>query len=189
MKTTALPMARGSTVQATLEFIRATFGPETLDAVLAQLDADDRRHLLAAGTTDHVPYERVLTLWRAADAAVSGTSPDWMEEAGAFAIASLGQQLYAGIIRKASPIEFVTQSVHLFRLYYSHGDIEAVEVRPGRTVVRLTGFDPLGPLFCRRQTGGWRCAIELAGGRDVRAKHVRCTFEGDAFCEWEIRWA
>lgn len=181
--------ARGSIVQTTLEFIRGSFGGEVLDAILARLDESERQRFLAAETTDHLPYDRVFALWAAAEATLAVTCPDWMEQAGAFAIASRGQQLYAGIIRKASPVEFMTQSVHLFRLYYSQGDINAVEVQRGRAVVRLTGFDPLGPLFCRRQTGGWRSAIELAGGQAVRCKHVRCTFDGDAFCEWEVRWA
>ncbi len=183
------PTARGSTVQTTLEFIRDTFGNEVLAAVLARVDEGARQLFRAAGTTDHLPYHQVFALWTAADAELRAHTPDWMEQAGAFAIASRGQQLYAGIIRKASPLEFMTQSVHLYRLYYSHGDINAVEVQPGRAVVRLTGFDPLGPLFCRRQTGAWRCAVELAGGQAARSRHVRCTFEGDAFCEWEVRWA
>ena len=183
------PMARGSTVQTTLEFIRQGFGEDEVRAILEQLTEEDRRQLLTAGTTDFLPYDRVIALWSAADARLSPRRPNWMEEAGAFAIASLGQRLYGGIIRKQSPVEFMTQSVSLFRLYYSQGSIEPVQAEPGRAVVRLSGMDALGPLFCARQTGGWRCALELAGGREVRAKHVRCTFEGDAFCEWEVRWA
>jgi predicted hydrocarbon binding protein len=31
--------------------------------------------------------------------------------------------------------------------------------------------------------------LELAGGKDVRVMHVRCEHEGDAFCEWELRWS
>lgn len=185
----ATPMARGSTVQTTLEFIRQRFGDEDVRALLAELAEDDRRELLAAGTTDFLPYDRVLALWSAADARLARRHPDWMEEAGAFAIASLGQQLYGGILRKQSPVEFMTQSVSLFRLYYSQGSIEPVEAESGRAVVRLSGMDAVSPLFCARQTGGWRCALELAGGREVQARHVRCTFEGDAFCEWEVRWA
>ena len=88
-----------------------------------------------------------------------------METAGAYAIDSVGQQLYSGLLRKASPMEFVTQSVSLFQLYYAPGDVVAVEVEPTGAVLRLVGFPAASALFCSRQTGGLRRAAELAGGR------------------------
>ena len=188
MRSTTTAVARGSTAQATLEFIRRAYGAEALDAILARLAPESRTRICTAATTDELPYEALVALWQAADAALGRAHPRWMEEAGAFAIESLGQQLYAGLLRKTSPVEFVTQSVSLFRLDYSPGDIVPVEVEPGRAVLRLIGFEPIGPLFCRRQTGGLIRATELAGGRQVRVTHVRCEHEGDAFCEWEIRW-
>ena len=189
MRTATVAVARGSTARGTFEFIRRTQGEAVLERVLATLDAGDRERLTHATMTDELPYELLVRLWQAADAELAATHPRWMEEAGAFAIDSLGQQLYWGLLRKSSPLEFVTQSVSLFRLYYSPGDIVPVEVEPGRVVARLIGFDALGPLFCRRQTGGLRRAVELAGGNAVRVTHVRCVHEGDAYCEWELRWA
>jgi hypothetical protein len=188
MRAATTATARGSTVHATLAFIRATYGAATLDTILERLEAGLRESLERAGMTDELPYERLLTLWRSADETLRRRDPDWMEQAGAFAIDSLGQQLYGGLLHKASPSEFITQSVSLFRLYYAPGDMVPVELEPLRAVVRLVDFPAIGPLFCRRQTGGLRRATELAGGKEVRVAHVRCEHEGDAFCEWELRW-
>ncbi|HVE80318.1 MAG TPA: hypothetical protein VNA89_15745, partial [Gemmatimonadaceae bacterium] len=82
----------------------------------------------------------------------------------------------------------LTQSVSLFRLFYHPGNMDVVYEAPGAAVLRLVGFDPATPLFCRRQTGGLRCALTLAGGLEPRTRHVRCALEGDAFCEWELGW-
>ena len=60
---------------------------------------------------------------------------------------------------------------------------------PGGGVLRLVGFDHGSATFCRRQTGGLRQAVALAGGERPRVRHVRCVLAGDAFCEWELRWA
>jgi hypothetical protein len=188
VKDVPLALARGSTAVTTLDFVRRTYGAERLESILATLEPRQRTQLVSAMTTDELPYEVLLAFWRAADAALGREHPRWMEEAGAYAIDSLGQQLYSGLLHKASPAEFLTQSVSLFRLYYRPGDIVPVEVEPGRAVLRLIGFDAIGPLFCRRQTGGLIRASELAGGRDVRVKHVRCVHEGDLYCEWELRW-
>lgn len=186
--TTAPMIAKGSTLRATLEYVREVEGQATLERILGRLDGADRRAVDAASATAEVPYGLVLRLWRAAHAELAARDPVWMERAGAHSIRSLGQQLYGGILRKASPHEFLTQSVSLFRLYYHPGDMQVVEDEPGRAILRLVGFDQEDPLFCQRQTGGLRMATELAGGSDAHVAHVRCALEGDAFCEWELRW-
>lgn len=184
----AVPSAKGSTVRGTYAFVRDRIGGVGLDGVRSGLDARVRRVLDRVAATDEIPYRTVVTLWEAIDQALSADHPQWAEEAGAFAIDSVGVQLYGGILRKASPSDFLTQSISLFRLYYHPGDITVVEEAAGRAILRLIGFDPITRLFCRRQTGGLRRAVELAGGESARVRHVRCSIEGDAFCEWQLEW-
>jgi len=180
--------SKGSVIRSTMEYLRDEQGDATLERVLAQLPADARARCERADPTAELPYALVQDLWRAADHVLGAHDPDWMERAGAFSIRSTGVQLYRGIVRKSNPIEFLTQSVSLFRLYYHPGDMAVVAESAGEAVLRLVGFDSGTPLFCRRQTGGLRCALSLAGGVDARARHVRCVLEGDAFCEWELSW-
>ncbi|HEX2094554.1 MAG TPA: hypothetical protein VHG28_19270 [Longimicrobiaceae bacterium] len=186
--TTATQQAKGSTIRSTLEFLTAEAGPEVVERVLASLPAEDRRRVETVSATEEVPLELLLGVWRAADRVLAPSRPGWIERSGASAIESFGVQLYGGILRKASPTEFLTQRVSLFQLYYRPGNMEVVEVEPGRAVLRLVGFDPGDTLFCRRQTGGLLRSVELAGGREASVRHVRCAVEGDAFCEWELRW-
>lgn len=180
--------ARGSTLRATLAYVAEACGPDREVAVLSRLPEATRRRIEEAGDTDEVDFDLNLALWRAVEEEIGGEIPDWPERAGAYSIASSGQEHYGGILRKSSPREFLTQPVSLFRLYYAPGDMEVVEEGPGRVVLRLLGFGDGDPLFCRRLTGGLRRAVELAGGRDPTVRHVRCEHEGDAFCEWEQTW-
>lgn len=180
--------AKGSVIRSTLQFLRTVPGDDVVERVMARLGADARSHIERADATAEVPYPLVRALWQAADDVVRPHDPEWMERAGAFSIRSTGVQLYSGILRKSNPIEFLTQSVSLFRLYYRPGDMEVVYEAPGTAVLRLVGFDALTTLFCRRQTGGLSCALTLAGGAKPRVRHVRCAIEGDAFCEWELGW-
>lgn len=179
---------KGLTLRTTLEFIRRELGPDAAGRVLEELPADQREIATRSAPTDEVPYRLLLDLWRAADRVLGRERPDWIERSGAFSIESAGARQYAGLLRKESPREFLTQRISLFRLYYQPGNIAVVEEEPCRAVLRLLGFEPGDPLFCRRQTGGLQRAVELAGGASPRVTHVRCTFEQDAFCEWELSW-
>jgi len=181
-------VTKGSTVRATLDYVEGVHGREVRDAILTTLARPLRLSLEHVDPTAEVPYAELVELWRAADAQLAGRDPEWMERSGAHSIESTGVQLYSGILRKRSPHEFLTQSVSLFRLYYFPGDMEVVEEAGSRAVLRLSGFDSQDPLFCRRQTGGLRQALLLAGGEAPRVKHVRCEHLGDAFCEWELVW-
>jgi hypothetical protein len=181
-------LAKGSTLRSTLNFIASEAGADARDRVLARLDEASREQVAATAATDEIPYELLLAVWRAAEAEIAPSHPGWAERAGGHAIESLGIRLYGGIVKKASPMEFLTQPVSLFRLYYQPGNMEVVEQEDGRAVVRLVGFPASDRLFCRRQTGGLRRAVELAAGREATARHTRCELEGDAFCEWELRW-
>jgi hypothetical protein len=186
-------VAKGSTLRATLAFVEGVGGAEAVARVLAGLPARDRARVQGAGATDEFPFALWQRLSEATGRAIGAAVPDWPERAGAHAIESYGVQLYGGILRKASPLEFVTQSVSLFRLYYHPGDMKVVEQEPvgergGRVVLRLVGFDSGDAIFCRRQTGGLERALALAGGAQPRVRHVRCTLEDDAFCEWELGW-
>jgi len=181
-------VAKGSALRATLSFIEASAGADTLAKVKERLPDDVRAQVERVSATDEIPFGLLREVWHVADQVMSPIDANWMEKAGAHSISSVGAQLYGGIIRKGSPLEFLTQPIKLFRLYYHGGDMQIVEQEPNRAVLRMVDFDEPDVLFCRRQTGGLRTAAELAGGRNVTVRHVRCANQGDAFCEWEIRW-
>lgn len=180
--------AKGSTLIATMDFVRVEKGDAVLASIMDRIAADERRTIESISPTAEIPLDLLLTLWRAVDDEIRDSDPDWVERAGGHSIENTGIRLYSGILRKASPVEFLTQRVSLFRLYYHPGDMELIEEHDGYAVTRLVGFDQADPLFCRRQTGGLRRALREAGGEEPETSHVRCVNEGDAFCEWELRW-
>ncbi len=182
------PTAKGSTARGTLAFAQERLGATGVEQLRAELPPETTSLLDTVTATDEIPYRALVALWQAVDARLASTYPDWAEAAGAYSIDSVGVQLYGGILRKDSPRAFLTQSISLFRLYYHPGDITVVEDGDGRAILRLVDFDPVTRLFCRRQTGGLRRAVELAGGEAARVRHVRCSIEGDAFCEWQLEW-
>jgi len=180
--------AKASALKATLDFVRDEKGDAVLKSILARLGAKDRARIADSAPTDEIPFDLLLALWHATDDELRDDDPEWVERAGGHSIEFTAARLYRGIIRKASPTEFLTQRISLFRLYYSPGNMEVVEEQEEHAVLRLVGFDQADSLFCRRQTGGLRRVLTEAGGQEPMTSHVRCVVEGDAFCEWELRW-
>jgi hypothetical protein len=182
--------AKGATVRATLAWLGSVLGDgEARRLVERAVGRSGALDLAAVPATGEVAYRDLVALWSGIGAALGASRTDWMREAGAHSIASVGQQYYGGILAKRTPEEFLTQSVSLFQLFYRPGNMTVVESRPGSAVLRLVGFDPLTPLFCERLVGGLSAALVAAGGERCRVRHVRCALEGDAFCEWQLGWS
>jgi hypothetical protein len=181
-------MARGSTLCMTMDFLAAEYSAAEIAEILGRLSPTARKTVDAATATDEVPYRVALELWRSTDRQLRDRDPAWVERAGAFAIERAGQRLYRGLLRKSSPLEFLTQQISLFQRYYRPGDMLLMEQGSGWASTRLLGFASSDALFCRRLTGGWRAALEITGGRNVSVRHPRCVNEGDLFCEWSLAW-
>lgn len=175
---------------ATLEFLASEKSADVVERVLDRLPKEEREGLESVSATDEVPMSLPSKLWRAVDAEIGESDPGWAERAGAFSIQLRGVQSYSGILKKTTPSEFLTQQVSLFNLYYHGGDMAVVEQATNRAILRLSGMstEDRDQLFCRRQTGGLERALSIAGGKAARVRHVRCALEGDAFCEWDVRW-
>ncbi len=181
-------LARGSTLCMTMEYLAAECSPAHIAEIVGRLRPASRRLVASATATDEVPFRVALELWRSVDRTLHDRDPQWVERAGAFAIEKAGQRLYRGLLQRSSPLEFLTQQISLFQRYYRPGDMLLMEQGETWASTRLLGFASTDTLFCRRLTGGWHAALELAGGRNVVVRHPRCVNEGDLFCEWSLAW-
>lgn len=182
-------MTRASTLRSTVEYLDRVLDRQTREATLARLPAAEREIVERAPEQEEVPYEIALHLWRAIDATLAPHDAQWMEHMGAYAIERAADHIGDVFLHRPSPLAFITQQVPLFRLYYRPGDMVVLDHGANHAIVRLVGFEPADPLFCRRFTGGWTAALQITGGRDVVIRHLRCACEGDLFCEWTLRWA
>jgi hypothetical protein len=182
-------MTRASALQSTMEYVERALDAAGRDAILATLPPAERNIVEGASAQDEVPYDIALRLWRAIDAILGPRDGQWMEQMGAYAIQRAADHIGDVFLHRPSPLAFITQQVPLFRLYYRPGDMVVLDHGATHAIIRLVGFEPKDPLFCRRFTGGWTAALQITGGRDVVIRHLRCSCEGDLFCEWTLRWA
>jgi hypothetical protein len=182
-------MTHVSALRSTMEYVERELDAAGREAILAALPPAERKVVEGASAQEEVPYEIALHLWRAIDSRLRPRDAQWMEHMGAYAIQRAADRIGDVFLHRPSPLAFITQQVPLFRLYYRPGDMVVLDRGPNHAIIRLVGFEPEDSLFCRRFTGGWTEALQISGGRDVVIRHLRCTCEGDLFCEWTLRWA
>jgi hypothetical protein len=132
--------------------------------------------------------ELMRSLWRATDAVLGPADPGWPERSGAYSIEGAGVQLYGGILLKQSPLEFLTQRVSLFRLFYQPGNMEVVEIEPAAPSCASSASTPATPPSAAARRAASSAPWSWRAARSPSVRHVRCSVEGDAFCEWELRW-
>ncbi|HZK79006.1 MAG TPA: hypothetical protein VFC35_08860, partial [Gemmatimonadaceae bacterium] len=121
-----MAQAKGSALIATMDFVSSEKGPEVLASVMNRIADGDRKTIEGCSPTVEIPLDLLLTLWHAVDDELRDTDPEWVERAGGHSIEFTGVRLYSGILRKASPMEFLTQRISLFRLYYHPGNMELI---------------------------------------------------------------
>jgi len=172
-----------------MEYLERTLDASSLETILAALPATERAVVEKAPEQEEVSYDIALHLWQAIDRTLGAKDAQWMERMGAYAIERAADHIGDVFLRRPSPLAFITQQVPLFRLYYRPGDMVVLGHGTDNATIRLVGFEPRDPLFCRRFTGGWTAALQITGGRDVVIRHLRCACKGDLFCEWVLRWA
>ena len=82
--------AKGSTLVATMDFVRAEKGPAVLESIMARLGDDIRKKIEGASPTAEIPFDLLLTLWRAVDDEIRDVDPEWVERAGGHSIEFTG---------------------------------------------------------------------------------------------------
>ena len=127
-----MAVAKGSALLATLGFVKDQFGSAVLQQIVDRLPAAEQEIIRSASATREIAFSLLLDVWRASDAVLRVRDHEWMERAGAHSIDSMGTQLYGGIVRKATPLEFLNQRIRLVEVDQAqYGPAGWPETRPG----------------------------------------------------------
>jgi hypothetical protein len=96
-------------------------------------------------------------------------------------------ELYRVFIKVGSP-EFVVQRIITIHQTFFTGIGISVELQPGDARIRYTGFRKQHRLIEYIMIGFYQKALQICGGREVRAEMSVPIADGGEFCELHVTW-
>ncbi len=91
-------------------------------------------------------------------------------------------------IREQNPHALLRQASGIYRVYYDSGRREYERASDTRAVLRTYDSLSFSTADCATIVGWHVRAIEMCGGRQVRASEPRCRALGGSHCEYVFEW-
>jgi predicted hydrocarbon binding protein len=178
---------RGGTLLSRLAFVRGRSGETGVRAVLAALPEADRaifdQIVLPIGWYPFETSERLD-----AEIAKRYGGNAIYRTLGAESASSALTTTHKNFVRARDPHGLLKHVAQLHRLYKDTGYMTYEWVDASCAVLRTFECASWSITECLTNLGWHEQAIELCGGKNVRAVETRCRSRGDAICEYTCRW-
>ena len=180
---------KGSAVLETVQAIKARSGDEGYEKIVGTLD-DDARTM----------FRRVIlpTAWYPLDAFVRFLEADLRESAGGnervlierseIVIDRQLRGIYRLFVKFGSP-EFVLKRISIVHMTYFNGVNIEINLKPGRAVIRYTGFEPQHRLMGYSIIGFYRKALEISGAKGVQVSFATPIGDSKGYAELVATWS
>jgi predicted hydrocarbon binding protein len=181
---------KGNLIAARPRYVREKWGEAGLRDVASRLSPEAR----ALFESSILPFTwHPFPVMAAIDAALldgpMGSDAARMQEFGATIARYDLPTLYKVLFKLGTPSFILKRVAVVYGTYIKGGEMTPLEVTASSARIRLSkGALPL--YFCAYGVTGWfTAAVEMSGGKDVRAHQSRCVHEGASACEWEASWS
>lgn len=178
---------KGTSIASFLSFLEAEYGAPKVKEFVASLDSNLKKRcegLVLASA--FYPVEELDALAAKARAYFKGDA-SFFERSGAhnatFGLAGVHQSLLA----RPTPLDFLKAAERAWSQFMDVGSVSADVVGDGKVRLKIEGV-PGSDVFCARETGFLKRSLELAGAKQLLVSKVRCTRDGDGWCEWQVSW-
>lgn len=190
METSGAMEAKGAILQSLADFVRETFGPESLDYWRDQLPEESRRIFLGEIDADAwyplqeglvTPAERLLELFYGGNEAMARVLGYHNAEKAVRGFMKF-------LARLASPGALLRRANSIIRSYYRPCRSEVTLNEKKRAGFRISEFPEMSPLLEYRIQGWIEKALEISGARNPRVEIVSSLAGGDEYCEFMAHW-
>jgi hypothetical protein len=182
--------AKGTTVLATVRFLKEKFGQGGLEKIVARLGPEDRQRMeTPVLPSAWYPLSLLLGLMRGAKAEFGSQMPDLYRQIGKASADYSLSAAYSVVFKVSSTQWIISRAATVFATYYDSGKMAVPENGKGMAVIELTDFAEPAPEFCERIAGWCVRILEHCGEKGVKVEHVKCRCRGDRTCQFKATWA
>lgn len=181
---------KGTAVSATVDYVRATHGPEGLAKLLEHLPADSRQLLIdrvlpsvwypfMAGFV--APTKAVCDLFHGGD-------PTGAWKVGRFAAESALKGIYKALFLFISPRTVVERGPGILTNYYRPMEARVKQLADTRFAVVMTGMTERSVYFDHRVAGYVERAVEMTNAKELSVQVVASSGQGADRTEIHFVW-
>lgn len=181
---------KGTTVLATIRFLKESFGEDGLAKVVSGLAEADRERLAGSVLPSAwYPQSLLLGLMRGAKAEFGAQMPDLYRRIGRASADYSLSTVYSVVFKVTSTQWIVSRAAAIFASYYDSGKMTVPENARGMAMIELSDFAEPAPEFCERILGWCSRILEHCGEKNVQVEHVQCRCRGDKTCRFKATWS
>jgi hypothetical protein len=136
------------------------------------------------------PYEAWIGLLRSADRLLGSGDLELCKTIGDLSARYDLDTIFKGYKLRPSAETMIRACTPIWSMYNDDaGAMEALDTRPERTVLCITGFPEMDPAHCKLMEGWMIAAMDVVGARVLPgARETECAAQGGRFHEFSCRW-
>jgi hypothetical protein len=179
---------KGSPVRSLQKFIDADLTAEQRERLFQALPPEYvtrfRSPILA---TETLPVSMLNRFTEEAAKAKGEPLASFARRAGREAAADAVKGIYRFFALVMTPPVVLSKAGVMWSSLYNRGELRVVEQTAASARIRLLDF-PSEPAMCGRFVGWLERMAEMTGVKNVQVEQTRCASEGEACCEWIVKW-
>ncbi|MEM6958163.1 MAG: hypothetical protein AAF645_20945 [Myxococcota bacterium] len=167
-----------------LAHIERTYGPQTLEAGLRSLDAEDQEHLAGMVSLSWVPVGSVQR-YKAAVAERLSMHPDQLQrEAVRASIGAMLNTVWRVLLRTVSDSALIKRTPILYGKTFDRGRLSTEAIGSGYASIVLEGWPGIPEYDCLGLATGIEAVLQYAGRHDARLTWKRTSTQVRFTARW-----
>jgi hypothetical protein len=182
---------RGMAFLGAARHVKTVYGPEMLDRIVR--DAGPATQKTFAKRIDGLglqPYDSFVGLLTSLDRNLGTGDLGYCWQFGDLVARIDLETIFKGYKIRPSPEQMIRACMPIWAMYTDGcGYMEAVDVRPERTLLRIMDFPEMAPSHCRLMEGWMTAAMDTIGVEVLPgAGEIQCPNRGGPFHEFSCQW-
>ena len=182
---------RGMAFLGTARFIKREHGQDVLERIVER--AGEATQKTFAKKIDGLglhPYDAFVGLLRAVDAELGNGDLTFCRKVGDMAARNDLETIFKVYAVRPSAEQMIRGCTPIWGMYtVDAGLMEAVDVRPESTKLRIVDFPDMDPAHCKLMEGWMIAAMDVIGATVLPgASETECTSQGGRYHEFSCQW-
>jgi hypothetical protein len=182
---------RGMAFLGAARFVKHTYGEATLAKIIESAPPPTRKTFAARiNGLSLEPYGSWVGLLHTVDRHLGNGDLQFCRTLGDLAARYDLQTIFQGYAIRPLPEEMIRACTPIWGMYTDGaGTMVAIDTRPERTVLRISGFPEMDPAHCRLMEGWMIAAMDVVGARILPgARETECESLRGRYHEFTCQW-